>query len=189
MIDNGLSTFIVAAANEAGATRVTPIDPTGIRYYTEVRHLCERNACGAFGKNWQCPPHVGSVAETSARAKRYACGVVVQSVGVLEDSYDIEGMGREQKVHQDRLRAVGKRLRVEHPDVPFLLLGAGPCDVCSRCTVLDGEPCRFPDRIMPSMESYGMNVKEVVESVGLPYISGKNTVTYSGLILYGNAAE
>lgn len=186
MIDTPLAQFIIGAATDAGATRVARINPVTIRYYMAVRTLCENNACGSYGKNWQCPPFVGHLAETSKRAKEFPHGVVLQSVGTLEDSYDIEGMSREQQVHQDCLRAIGKRLRTEHRAVPFLLLGAGPCDVCPRCTILDNEPCRLPDQIMPSMEAFGMNVKEVVESVGLPYISGKNTVTYSGLILYGS---
>lgn len=48
----------------------------------------------------------------------------------------------------------------------FLPLNAGPCTFCAKCTFLDGEPCRFPDKAVFSVEACGIDVmaqEKVVE--------------------------
>lgn len=176
-------------ALEIGADRAAPVDPSTIRLHREVRQLCEANSCGQYGRNWKCPPHVGSFAELSRELGEYDRGVIVQTVGQLEDSYDIENMGATQKLHQKRILKLARALRERLGVDAVLALGAGPCDICPRCTLPDGEPCRLPDQAIGSMEAYGMNVKDVVESCGLPYISGPKTVTYSGMLLYRVRSE
>jgi len=177
------TTELAELALEEGATRAAVIDIDGIRLYREIRSLCERNSCGQYGRNWMCPPHVGTIEETAARLRSFQKGLLVQSVSELEDSFDVEGMGRSQKEHQDLMRRLAESVR-RRVDGEIAIMGAGPCDVCKECTILKGKPCRHPDRAMSSMEAFGMNVKEVVESCGFPYIGGKNTVSYVGMILY-----
>ncbi len=175
---------VIQSALAHGATHAVKVDVAAIKFYPDVRRMCEKNACGSLGKNWQCPPHVGTLKENAAVTKSYQHGVLVQCVGGLEDSYDIEGMGRLQTEHQQRLRKIAGKLRDENGVTRVFVLGAGPCDVCLRCTILDNEPCRLPDSIMPSVEAYGMNVMEVVQSCGLSYINGSDTVSYVGIVLY-----
>ena len=40
---------------------------------------------------------------------------------------------------------------------------------------------------MPSMESYGVNVYQTAQQAGLKYINGQDTVTYFGMVLWGEA--
>nr|WP_282433549.1 DUF2284 domain-containing protein [Desulfosporosinus metallidurans] len=67
-------------------------------------------------------------------------------------------------------------------------LNVGPCTFCSRCTFLDNEPCRFPEKALSSVEASGIDVMALEKSSGIPYYNGKNTVSYVGLILF-NAVE
>lgn len=65
-----------------------------------------------------------------------------------------------------------------------LHLGAGGCKVCPTCAKREGQPCRYPENAMPSLESCGVNVYNTAKAAGLKYINGQNTVTYFGMVLW-----
>ena len=43
---------------------------------------------------------------------------------------------------------------------------------------------RFPERALPSVESYGIDVYNTVKGTELKYINGPNTVTYFGMVFF-----
>ena len=49
---------------------------------------------------------------------------------------------------------------------------------------MDDQPCRFPDKAMPSLEAYGVNVYQTTKSTELKYINGQYTVTYFSALLF-----
>ena len=67
---------------------------------------------------------------------------------------------------------------------PFLHLGCGGYQLCRRCAKRDNQPCRFPEKALPSMEGYGIDVYNTVKDTQLKYTNGENTVTYFGIILF-----
>lgn len=146
----------------------------------DVREMCKSGRCGSYGNNWGCPPGCGSVDECRERAAKYDKTIVVQTIGVLEDSFDFEGMGKAAIEHCQRMTHMREKIEEELSDV--LSLGAGPCKVCSECAC-PHEPCRFPEKRFSSMEAYGLMVSEVCADSGLKYINGENTVTYTGCFL------
>ncbi len=152
-----------------------------IKFYPELRELCVMNTCGNYGKNHTCPPNVGEIHSLIERAKTYQRAIIVQNVYELEDSYDYEGMvegAKRFKGSFDQAEEIARE-RIEDP----LLLACGGCSYCVRCSALDEEACRFPDRARASLESYGIQVSQLAESAGMNYINGVNTVTYFGGIL------
>ena len=58
-----------------------------------------------------------------------------------------------------------------------LMLTSEGCQNCASCTYPDS-PCRFPDKMYPSVESYGISVVNEAAAAGMHYINGTNTVTY-----------
>ena len=68
----------VAEALRLGATKAAMLPLEGVRFYPELRTLCERNACGSYGKSWGCPPHVGEIEELAARVRSFASGLLFQ---------------------------------------------------------------------------------------------------------------
>lgn len=146
----------------------------------DVREMCKSGRCGSYGNNWGCPPGCGSVDECRERAGKYDKAIVVQTIGLLEDSFDFEGMGKAAIEHCQRMTHMREKIEGELSDV--LSLGAGPCKVCGECTC-PHEPCRFPEKRFSSMEAYGLMVSEVCADSGLKYINGENTVTYTGCFL------
>ena len=65
-----------------------------------------------------------------------------------------------------------------------LHLSGGGCGLCPTCAQADGEPCRFPDRALSSLEAYGIDVYNTSKSTELKYVNGPDTVTYFGMILF-----
>ena len=61
-----------------------------IHFDKSFRSLCESNACGNYGRSYMCPPDVGEVETLMGRLKDYRLALVYQTVGTLEDSYDLK---------------------------------------------------------------------------------------------------
>lgn len=66
--------------------------------------------------------------------------------------------------------------------VNALVLAAGGCSLCDKCALQTSQPCRHPSDALSSLEAYGMHVSKTAVEIGMPYLNGKDTVTYfSGL--------
>ena len=64
------------------------------------------------------------------------------------------------------------------------VLSTESCAECARCAWLDGQPCRFPERMHPCVESHGINILPLIEELGLCFQYGENVVTWFSLLLY-----
>lgn len=171
-----------------GAKAAEVICVKDISFDTSFRSLCESNACGNYGKSYMCPPDIGRIDDLICEAKTYRYAIVYQTVGELEDSYDFEGMMEAGKRHNDLAQSV-RKLFSESCKAKALYLGAGGCRLCPVCGKKTGEPCRFPDLAMSSLEAYGVNVSELAAQCGMRYINGTNTVTYFGAVLFSDSME
>ena len=165
---------------ECGFTHVKFLDVSTIQLMPEVRAMCEKNSCGRYGNNWCCPPGVGDLDRCRAIIGQYKEGILVQTVGELEDPLDGEGMMETQEAHLKNFEKLRERLLKEYPGM--LSCGAGTCTRCSKCTYPDA-PCRFPDNTFASMEAYGMLVTQVCQANDLPYYYGPGTIAYTSCFL------
>lgn len=172
---------ILHSLKKHGAHFAAPVAAGSIRFYPELRKLCEMNKCGCYGTNWSCPPGCGDVHALSKRVRSFARAIVFQYVGTLEDSFDFEGMLASNEAFNRIAYAVRDDLAKETSG--FLVLGAGKCTLCEACSYPDA-PCRFPEKHIISVEACGIDVSELCIAAGLSYIHGANTVTNTGLILY-----
>lgn len=170
-------------AIKSGADNAAVISVEDIPFRREFREACERNLCGKYGKCWMCPPDVGDIGKMITNAKTYKYALVFQSIGWLEDSFDIEGMEAAAKKHNYLTQTLAVEL--EPMLANFLKLGAGACGICECCTKVDNKPCRYPEKAIASLESYGIAVSELAELSGMKYINGQNTVTFFGGLLFG----
>jgi len=168
---------------ECGVSGAALLGPKDIVTSSLFRDICRQNACGNYNQCYMCPPNVGEIQDLMAEVHQYAKGVLYQTIHNIEDSFDIEGMMEAAKVHTRCCQVIEQEAEVRYPN-GFLHLSAGSCNLCDRCAKRDSLPCRHPDQALPSLESYGVNVHDTAENVGLPYINGANTVTYFGAVLY-----
>ena len=143
---------------EQGFSHVVLLDCDTIELKPEVRQMCAADTCHKYDKCWSCPPGCGSLEECEAKVRQYKYGIIVQTVGELEDVFDGEGMMETEARHKEYFVEFEKKLREIYPDM--LAIGAGCCTKCKVCTYPDA-PCRFPKQAFSSMEAYGMLVTQV----------------------------
>ncbi|MGI5893576.1 MAG: DUF2284 domain-containing protein [Candidatus Merdivicinus sp.] len=180
--------FLCDLAKESGFTNAGLITIDRIPFDPVFRKACEANQCGKYGKCWTCPPSVGPIEELIARAKKYPYAIVYQTIGEIEDSYDFEGMMAVAANHNKNTRDFIEKTAANWKG-NFLHLSAGGCHNCERCSKLDEEPCRFPDKALASLEAYGVAVSQLAPRVNMKYINGVNTVTYFGMCLFEDAVQ
>ena len=185
---------LVKIAGDCGFSGTGFFDTAAVRTRQEVRDACAADKCHVYGKKWSCPPACGSLEEWGERIRWYKTGLILQTQGVLEDSFDIDGMERIGEEHNTRLRVYQDKLKVFFEDAanraagsgasgsPWLLLGSGGCKNCEQCTYPDS-PCAFPEKMIVSMEAAGIVVSELCQLSNVPYYYGPNTLTYTGCVL------
>lgn len=171
---------LIRLAGELGFSNAGPLDAAKLRALPEVREMCAAGRCRRYDRSWSCPPACGSIEETAVRMQSYSRGILVQTTAKLEDDFDFETMNRAQEEHKARFLRLARQARVLFPDC--LPLTAGSCTLCRCCTYPD-KPCRFPGKMLSSMEAYGLLVSDVCKEAGIPYYYGPGTLTYSSCIL------
>lgn len=170
---------IQALAEEIGFTHCGPLDPATIELKPQVRDMCA--TCQMYDKRWSCPPGCGSLETIGEKIHRYSRGILLQSTGEIEDSFDFEAMQEIEAAHKTRFTAIHDALL--NREIPHLAMGAGCCTMCKECTYPD-KPCRFPEKMVSSMEASGMVVVEVCQANNQPYYYGSETMTYTSCILF-----
>ncbi|MDD4328072.1 MAG: DUF2284 domain-containing protein [Eubacteriales bacterium] len=171
---------LIEEALKCGFTAAGELNVSALEFMPEVREMCSVDRCHQYGKNWRCPPACGSIEEAALRAKEYSFGLLVQTVGKMEDDFDYEAIQETSRRHDENFAALVRKVKARHPDM--LPMGAGTCTLCEVCTYPD-EPCRFPDEAISSMEAYGLWVSKVCELSGMPYNYGRQTVAFTSCYL------
>ena len=113
---------------EQGFSHVALLDCDTIELKPEVRQMCASDTCHKYNKCWSCPPGCGSLEECEKRVRNYKYGIIVQTVGELEDALDGESMMETEARHKEYFVEFEKKLRELYPDM--LAIGAGCCTKC-----------------------------------------------------------
>ena len=163
-----------------GFSKAVPLEVATLQPRQDVRDMCAADKCGAYGKNWTCPPHCGSLTECSAKMQRYAYGILLQTVGITEKAIDTKAYRRTEALHLEQFHTFCEQLRKVYPQA--LCLGSGGCRICAKCAFPDS--CRFPEKACSSMEGYGLLVSQVCRDNGLAYHYGERTITYTACVLF-----
>lgn len=157
------------------------ISPGDLEYSQRIRWICQ-NECPMYGKTWACPPGVGSVEECQKRCMSYEGCLMVATVTQVKDISDLEETLATRGGHEAVSDQAAEILRREGLEVYTLSTEA--CAICDRCAILDGEPCRHPERMHPCVESHGIVLSRVAEENGMPFQYGDNVVTWFSLLFY-----
>ena len=168
-------------SKECGFTHSKPLDITKLEFLEEVRAMCNAKQCNKYGTSWSCPPACASLEEMRKRVLEYSEGLLVQTVGELEDSYDWDGIMEAGARHKANFGRMWDALENGHPSV--FAMGAGACMLCASCTY-PAEPCRFPKRMSASMEACGLFVSKVCTDNGLAYNYGQDKIAFTSCFLF-----
>lgn len=157
------------------------IDPKELEFSDRIRWICQ-NECAMYGKSWACPPGVGSVESCRKKCLSYQNCLLVSSIVEVADIADMEETLATRPEHEALTEQVAQLLR-DQGEKPYIL-STEACSICQRCAILDGQPCRFPEKMHPCVESHGINVVPVLEKLGLDFQFGCNVVTWISLLLF-----
>ena len=146
--------------------------------------MCSADKCRSYDKSWSCPPSAGELDELARRCRLYRHGVLVQTIGTREDTFDIEAMLDTEERHAESFRTMAARMPVLQPDT--WPMGTGACRLCDSCNYPDA-PCRFPDKVFPSMEACGLLVSQVCTDDGMKYYYGPEKISYTSCFLFDRA--
>ena len=156
-------------------------DPRELEFSSRIRWICEHE-CPMYGKSWACPPGVGSVDTCRQVCMAYDHCLLISSIVEVRDIADMEETLATRPDHEALTEQVRELMQAQGVD-PFIL-STEACTICDRCAILDGEPCRFPEKMHPCVESHGINVVDVLEKRGLEFQFGANVVTWISLLFY-----
>ena len=161
------------------------VEPKDLEFSDRVRHICQTE-CAMYGKSWACPPGVGTVEECKAKCLSYNKALLISSLTEVADIADLEATLATRRDHEDLTDRVGDILRARGLE-PYIL-STEACAICGRCAILDGKPCRHPEKMHPCVESPGINIIPTLEANGLEFQYGSNTVTWVSLLLFSTKA-
>lgn len=113
----------IEKARKLGFSYAAPLNIATLQPREDVRAMCAADKCGAYGKNWTCPPHCGTLEECGETMRSYQRGILVQTVGTMEKSIDTKAYARTERAHLAAFHALAEAVREVHPDA--LCLGAG----------------------------------------------------------------
>lgn len=171
---------LIKLAKDCGFTTAGPLDAATLEFMPEVRDMCAADKCNMYNKSWACPPACGSLEDMKEKVSKYTAGLLVQTIGELEDSLDWEGIQATSEAQAKNFAALEDELSKLYPGM--FAMGTGACTRCKKCTYPD-EPCRFPDKLFSSMEACGLLVSKVCTDNGMPYNYGPNKLAYSACFL------
>lgn len=172
--------YWIRKALALGFSTAMPLDVSGLKPRPDVRDMCSADKCRAYGKNWTCPPHCGTLLQCEESMHSYSRGILLQTVGQMEKAIDTKAYRLAEQQHMDRFHQLALLLRRVYPKA--LCLGSGGCRICSQCAY--PEPCRHPEKACSSMEGYGLFVTQVCRDNGCKYYHGEKTITYTACILF-----
>ncbi len=157
------------------------LSPEELEFTGRVRWICE-NECPMYGKTWACPPGVGSVDSCKKTCLGYENCLLIATITEVDDISNVEETLETRPEHENVTNVVRDLMREQGVE-PYVL-STEACQLCDRCAYLDGQPCRFPEKMHPCVESHGINIIPALESRGLDFQYGENVVTWVSLLFY-----
>ena len=157
------------------------IDPKSLEFSDRIRWICE-NECPMCNSTWACPPAVGSVAACREKCRSYENCLMIATITEVEDIANLEETLATRPDHEAITNQVADLMEElgTTPDVLSTEAGA----ICDRCAWLDGQPCRYPQKMHPCVESHGINLIPTLEENGIEFQFGSNVVTWVSLLFY-----
>lgn len=153
-----------------------------IQFSDRVRSIC-REECPRYGKSWSCPPGVGTVESCQKRCMEYDGAFVFTTVAEVNDASNMEETLATRGAHEAvtcQIQEIFSRYGQK-----TLAMSGESCSICENCAYPDA-PCRFPEKMIPCIEGFGIIVPLLAEKAGIEFDNGGNTVTWFGMVLFTN---
>lgn len=174
---------IEAHASEIGFTACREFDPALLVPEERIREYCRENKCGSYGKNYTCPPHVGTLEELAERLKEYRNGLLLQYAKEIDAKNNLKRVLRTKNDFHRMILRMEADLR-QHGIERMWGMTGGNCGLCRTCKVNKNKPCKHPDESRVSLEAIGIDVMALLEKIGLDGEFRSDRIIWTGCILY-----
>ncbi|MDR1552197.1 MAG: DUF2284 domain-containing protein [Prevotellaceae bacterium] len=138
-----------------------------IRHYRDSdRFIVYCKQCNRYNVCWACPPFDF---DTDITLSHYKTAWIIGTKIDIEDKIIENNKGWKlctpltyRIIEEIRLTLDKKLLDLEKEYSDSRVFFAGTCHICSsdNCARMQGKPCIFPDKIRPSLESFGFDVSQ-----------------------------
>lgn len=128
--------------------------------------LCRE--CNTYNNNWGCP-------EFKEDVNKY--WTMYDNIELISLKLNFSDEFRQKRFNNDDIidivdktlfkekRDILPELMAKEAEVGGLVLSAGYCDICDKCSRVTDNPCRFPDKVRHSIESIGTLVDKTLTDV------------------------
>jgi len=157
------------------------LSPEELEFSQRIRWICQHEY-PMYGRTWACPPGVGSMESCQEKCLSFQNCLMISTITEVTDITNINETLATRPEHEAITNQVADLMRQQ--GVSPYILSTEACSICERCAILDGQPCRFPEKMHPCVESHGINVVPMLESRGLEFQFGANVVTWISLLFF-----
>ena len=130
-------------------------------------------ACGNFGRSWGCPPFDF---DTDALLAQYV-KVLLVATKIYPQQHNLPIGVSQQLIRPERIRLESRLLELEKISGGRAFAYIGTCLHCQSdsCVRISGLPCRHPDLVRPSLESFGFDISRTAsELFGIQLLWGSD---------------
>ena len=173
---------IIKAAHDEGFRGAVIIDTDKIVFDASFRPYCEENLCGQYGANYSCPPDCGTPEEMKQRVLSNKKALVLSTEWEIEDFSQTDKIKEAKARHNAAmLRLIEKLKSIGHDG---FMVGASGCSLCKTCKLIDGKPCKHPDKMYSCMSAYCIHVKKLAEDCKINYDYKDNILHFFGMYVF-----
>ncbi len=158
------------------------VDEYIARFRDEERIAGFCKGCPNFGKIWSCPPFDF---DTDAFLRQYSHAHLL-ATKIIPLRNDIPKENAQTFIRSERIRIEGELLEMERRYGGRAFANIGGCLHCdsSDCRRRANLPCLYPDRVRPSLEAFGFDIRQTLKELfGIELLFSKNGKLPAYLVL------
>ncbi len=149
--------------------------------------------CPNYNLTWVCPPFSHDIEKELLQYRH----ILLLAARITPFLKDIPQTDVNQLINFEKRTLNATLIELERLYNGRALISIGKCDYCpdKSCTRLSGLPCRYPDKMRPSLEAYGFDIGHTVsELFGFELLwsrdeSRPDYLTLVGGLVYDNTAS
>lgn len=129
-------------------------------------------SCSNYAKSWACPPFAFDVKQRLSQYRNLL--LIVCKITPMDT--DLPLTNSRELIRPERINLEKKLLDLEKQYNGLSAAYVGSCLYCPEgtCTRANGQPCRHPELVRPSLEGYGFDIgKTTKELFGMDLLWGK----------------
>jgi predicted metal-binding protein len=128
--------------------------------YSKTEKLC-LEGCRNYNKKYSCPPKSPDFKVLSKKYSHFVVNIFRIDLAEYKQQYNTIRMTNVVNKSVQR-KVFNKAFLNNNFTEKIVILENGSCRLCKKCNLQNGMPCKYPDKMRPSLEACGINVDALV---------------------------